>query len=104
MKSVSQIFEGNEHLMDLGPVEELIEYTQELEGMVFENKMEEPYNKEHIYISMLQDILTSCLEMEENNLLHERWPDIYKKTDAEDLVKNLKDYIIDMNRTSRLGL
>jgi hypothetical protein len=42
--------------------------------------------------------------MEENNLLHERWPDIYKKTDAEDLVKNLKDYIIDMNRTSKLGL
>jgi hypothetical protein len=53
---------------------------------------------------MLQDILTSCLEMEENNLLHERWPEIYKKPDAEDLVKNLKDYIIDMNRTSKLGL
>jgi hypothetical protein len=42
--------------------------------------------------------------MEENNLLHERWPEIYKKPDAEDLVKNLKDYIIDMNRTSKLGL
>lgn len=104
MKSVSQIFQGNEHLMDLSPVEELIEYTQELEGMVFEYKIEESTNKEHIYISMLQDILNSCLEMEENNLLHQRWPDIYKKTDAEDLVKNLKDYIIDMNRTSKLGL
>jgi hypothetical protein len=46
MKSVSQIFKGNEHLMDLGPVEELIEYTQELEGMVFENKMEESSNKD----------------------------------------------------------
>jgi hypothetical protein len=104
MKSVSQIFQGNEHLMDLSPVEELIEYTQELEGIVFEYKIEESSNKEHIYISMLQDILNSCLEMEENNLLHQRWPDIYKKTDAEDLVKNLKDYIIDMNRTSKLGL
>jgi hypothetical protein len=104
MKSVSQIFQGNEHLMDLSPVEELIEYTQELEGMVFEYKIEESSNKEHIYISMLQDILNSCLEMEENNLLHQRWPDIYKKPDAEDLVKNLKDYIIDMNRTSKLGL
>jgi hypothetical protein len=40
--------------MDLSPVAELIEYTQELEGMVLENKMEESYNKEHIYISMLQ--------------------------------------------------
>ena len=81
MKSVSQIFQGNEHLMDLSPVEELIEYTQELEGMVFEYKIEESSNKEHIYISMLQDILNSCLEMEENNLLHQRWPDIYKKPD-----------------------
>lgn len=90
--------------MDIPQVEELIEYARELEGMVFENKMEESSSKEHIYISMLQDILTSCLEMEENNLLHKRWPDIYKKTDAEDLVKNLKDYIIDMNRTSNLGL
>jgi hypothetical protein len=104
MKSVDEIFKNNYHLMDIPQVEELIEYTRELEGMVFENKMEKSYNKEHIYISMLQDILNSCLEMEENNLLHERWPDIYKKTDAEDLVKNLKDYIIDMNRTSRLGL
>jgi len=104
MRSIYEIFKSNEHLMDLSPVEELIEYTRELEGMVLENKMEESYDKEHIYISMLQDILTSCLEMEENNLLHERWPDIYKKTDAEDLVKNLKDYIIDMNRTSKLGL
>jgi len=34
MKSISQIFKGNEHLMDLSPVEELIDYTQELEGQV----------------------------------------------------------------------
>ena len=38
MKSISQIFKGNEHLMDLQPVEELIEYTQELEGQVLEKK------------------------------------------------------------------
>ena len=38
MKSISQIFQGNEHLMDLSPVEELIEYVQELEGQVFEKK------------------------------------------------------------------
>ena len=38
MKNISQIFQGNEHLMDLSPVEELIDYTQELEGQLLERK------------------------------------------------------------------
>jgi len=37
MKSINQIFRDNEHLMDLGPVEELIEYCRELEDEVVEN-------------------------------------------------------------------
>ena len=30
MKSITQIFQGNEHLMDLDPVEELIDYCSDL--------------------------------------------------------------------------
>ena len=41
MKSINQIFKGNKHLMDLDPVQELIEYTQELEGQVLERKVED---------------------------------------------------------------
>ena len=67
MKSVSQIFQGNEHLMDLPPVEELIDYVQELEAKVFEFDMED--NKEQIFKSILQDILNSCQEFEENKIL-----------------------------------
>ena len=62
MKSISQIFKGNEHLMDLQPVEELIEYTQDLEGQVMERKVEDTYDKEHMLKSMLSDILDSCRE------------------------------------------
>lgn len=102
MKSISQIFQGNEHLLDLDPVEELIDYVRELEGRVFESDMED--NKEQIFKSILQDILNSCQEFEENKILEERYPELYKKVDAETLVKNLLNYILEMNRTSNLGL
>jgi len=104
MKSISQIFKGNEHLMDLSPVEELIEYTQELEGQVLEKKVEDNYDKKHMLKSMLSDILSSCREYEENKILEERYPELYQKVDADSLVKNLKDYILDMNFMNNLGL
>lgn len=104
MKSISQIFKGNEHLMDLGPVEELIEYTQELEGQVLERKVEDSYDKEHMLKSMLSDILASCREYEENKILQDRYPDLYKSIDADTLVKNLMAYILDMNRKNDLRI
>lgn len=97
MKSISQIFKGNEHLMDLQPVEELIEYTQDLEGLVMERKVEDNYDKEHMLKSMLSDILSSCREYEENKILEDRYPELYEKVDADSLVRNLMDYIISMN-------
>ena len=104
MKSISQIFKGNEHLMDLDPVEELIEYTQELEGQVMETKVIDSYDKEHILKSMLSDILSSCREYEENKLLQERYPDQYEKIDSDNLVTSLMGYIMEMNVKNKLGL
>jgi len=104
VKNITQIFKDNYHLMDIPQVEELIEYTRELEGQVFENKLEEVNDKEDILKSMIQDILTSCNELIENQLLNERYPELYKKPDADSLIKNLKDYILDMNRVNKLGL
>jgi hypothetical protein len=88
--------------MDLHPVEELIDYVQELEGKVFESDMQ--INKEQIFKSILQDILNSCQEFEENKILEERYPELYKKVDADTLVKNLLNYILEMNRVSNLGI
>ena len=104
MKSISQIFRDNEHLMDLEPVEELIDYTRELEEIVLQREIEDSYDKEHILRSMLLDILTSCRDMEETNQLAERYPDMYEKCDSESLVKNLKIYIMDMNSKNNLML
>ena len=104
MKNISQIFQGNEHLMDLSPVEELIDYTQELEGQLLERKIEDTYDKEHILKTMLSDILASCEEYEENKILKDRYPELYKKIDADSLVKNLMEYIISMNVKNNLRL
>ena len=104
MKNIRQIFKGNEHLMDLSPVEELIDYTQELEGQTLERKVEDNYDKEHMLKSMLSDILSSCREYEENKILEDRYPELYKKVDADSLVSNLMDYIISMNAKNDLRL
>ena len=104
MKSISQIFQGNEHLMDLEPVEELIDYCRNLEGQVLERKVEDTYDKEHMLKSMLSDILSSCREYEENKILQDRYPELYQKVDADSLVKNLMQYITSMNVKNNLRL
>ena len=104
MKNIRQIFKGNEHLTGFGPVEELIEYCQELEGQILERKVEDNYDKEHMLKSMLQDILTSCRDMEDTNQLADRYPGMYEKCDSESLVKNLKIYIMDMNYKNDLRI
>ena len=90
--------------MDLTPVQVLIEYTQELEGQILEIKINDNYNKEHMLKSMLSDILNSCREYEENKILQDRYPELYKNIDADTLVKNLMAYILDIKRKNNLEL
>jgi hypothetical protein len=104
MKNIKQLFRRNPGLLDKPEVKELIIYIQELEGEIFEKKIEDNYDKEHMLKSMLSDILTSCREYEENKLLQDRYPELYEKVDADSLVKNLMDYIITMNAKNDLRL
>jgi hypothetical protein len=90
--------------MDEPEVQELVDYTRELEEMVLQRKIEDSYDKEHMLKTMLSDILTSCRDMEETNQLAERYPDIYEKCDSESLVKNLKIYIMSMVSKNNLRL
>ena len=53
---------------------------------------------------MLSDILSSCREYEENKILQDRYPELYKNIDADTLVKNLMAYIISMNIKNDLRL
>ena len=104
MKNIKQLFRGNLDLLEKPEVQELIEYTQELEGQLLERKIEDSYDKEHMLKLMLSDILTSCREYEENKILEDRYPELYEKVDADSLVSNLMDYIISMNAKNDLRL
>jgi hypothetical protein len=104
MINIKDLFKKRPDLLAELEVKKLIEHTKELEGEIFEKKIEETYNKEHILKSMLSDILTSCREHEENKLLQDRYPELYEKVDADALVKNLMDYILSMNTKNDLRL
>lgn len=104
MKNINQIFKNNTSLMDHPEVGELIKYCRELEGKVVERNIDDTYDKEHMLKTMLSDILTSCKEYEENKILQDRYPKLYQKIDADDLVKNLMNYIITMSSKNNLKL
>jgi hypothetical protein len=104
MINIKQLFRRNPGLLDKSEVKELIIYIQELEGEIFEKKIEDNYDKEHMLKSMLSDILSSCREYEENKLLQDRYPELYEKVDADSLVRNLMDYIISMNAKNDLRI
>ena len=104
MKNINQLFRKRTDLLNNEEVQKLIEYTQDLEGKVLERKVEDTYNKEHLLKTMLSDILSSCKEYEENKILQDRYPELYKKIDADDLVKNLLEYITSINAKNNLKL
>ena len=104
MKNIKQLFRRQPDLLEKPEVQELIEYTQELEGQVMERKVDDTYDKEHMLKSMLSDILSSCREYEENKILQDRYPELYKNIDADTLVKNLMAYILSMNIKNNLRL
>jgi hypothetical protein len=104
MINIKDLFKKRPDLLAELEVKKLIEYTQELEGRIFEKNIEDNYDKEHMLKSMLSDIIASCREYEENKLLQDRYPELYQKVDADSLVKNLMAYILDMNYKNNLGI
>ncbi len=92
MKSISQLFKGNEHLMDLSPVEELIDYTQELEDQVVENS--QVIDQTVVLKQLISEIKQSCSSMIEEDEKHRRWPNDFEEVDFKNAIKNLKEYII----------
>lgn len=103
MKSISQIFQGNEHLMDLGPVEELIDYCYDLEGQVLERKIDDTYNKEEIYLQILKDIYESCNQTLEDQKISDRFKEI-PPVDFKNAIMNLKIYLESVQRLYRFDL
>lgn len=103
MKSITQIFQGNEHLMDLEPVEELIDYCLDLEGQVLERKIEDTYDKEETYFQILKDIYESCNQTLEDQKTSDRFKEI-PPVDFKMAIINLKKYLESVQRLYRFDL
>ncbi len=103
MKSIGQIFRNNRDLLDNPEVQELIEYAQELEGLVMDKKIEDNYDKEHVLMSMLRDIvkgIDDTIKDDEESIRFNEIP----RVDYEQSVKNLRDYIRNMCFENRINL
>ena len=92
MKNINQIFKNNKSLIDHPEVQNLIEYCVELEGQVLENKIDNTYNKEEIYLQILKDIYNSCCDTLTDNELAQRFKE-QPKINFEQSVINLKKYM-----------
>jgi hypothetical protein len=95
MINIKDLFKKRPDLLAELEVKKLIEHTKELEGEIFEKKIEKNYDKNHMLKSMLQDILSSCKEYEENKILEERYPELYKKVEDEKGEIILEEYTLD---------
>jgi len=91
MKSINQIFKGNEHLMDLNTVEELIDYCMELEDKVVENN--QVNDQTAILKQLISEISKSCNDLLEEDEKGERWGNDFERVDFKESIINLKNYI-----------
>ena len=92
MRSINQIFKGNEHLMDLEPVDSLIDYCKDLEDEVVECAQK---NDQTIILKQLiSEISKSCFELLEDDKKYERWSNDFEKIDFKESIVNLREYII----------
>ena len=105
MKSISQIFRNNRELLDTPEVQELAEYTRELEGLVMDKKIEDNYDKEDILLGIIRDIYSSCKDTLEQDELHQRFPsEVEPIADYKETIVNLKRFISHMCWENRINL
>jgi hypothetical protein len=102
MRSINQIFKGNEHLMDLEPVDSLINYCRELEDEVVENKQKS--DQTIILKQLISEINKSCFELLEDDKKSERWSNDFEKIDFKESIVNLREYIIKYCLDNKINL
>jgi hypothetical protein len=99
MKDITLIFSKNKELMTQPEVEELIEYTRELEGLVLENQLDKQYSKETILLEFLKEINSSCNTLIKTQRENERFrfDDVDFKEAIYGLNNNVKQFFKDNN-------
>lgn len=92
MKSINNIFKNNKDLLDIPEVNELVEYTREIEGELINNKFDNNYNKEDILLMMIGDIKNGILQTLKDDEESIRFNEI-PRVDFKESIINLRSYI-----------
>lgn len=85
MKSVKTIFKYNKSLLEEPEVQELIDYCEELQAELIEIKQDEQFSNEIIFSEMVREIRDGCDEILNSQ----------EEIDYKEMVKNLKNYVLD---------
>ena len=103
MKSINQIFKNKKSLLEEKEVQELIEYCRELEGEVMDQNIGKDYNKEHVYIHILKDIMFSLREIKKQEQENQSLG-IHEEIDHKACIENLYDYMMDAIEKNKIKL
>ncbi|WP_026977236.1 hypothetical protein [Flavobacterium tegetincola] len=102
MKNKLEIFKNAKLLLDEPEVQQLLAYCESLEDDLVEFKFEKSNNKELIMLDMLKEVVKSCAEIQKLEMEHERFG--YALPDYSESIRNLRNYIFEMNRINKLRL
>jgi hypothetical protein len=100
---IESIFSEDKELMEHPSVTKLIEYIQELEGVIMETRIGDSYSKETILKDMVMEIYKDTSHLLKRDEENERFR--FKETiNYKKAIISLKNYIFEMNEGYNLKL
>ena len=97
MKTISQIFENDKHILDNSAVQELINYCYDLEDQVIENKQNVDSSFEDKLAILINEIYDSIKQILLDDKEAERFNEI-DNVDFKESMINLKKYLDEFSR------
>ena len=104
MKSINQIFESNKELMKEPEVQELIEYSKELEDQVGESSQNKTVSKEKEMGELIKEIHQSCVDDLKTDADNKRWPELGPRVDFTNSIALLKKYLVNRAKDNKFRL
>jgi len=102
MKSINQIFKNNPQLMDISEVSELIEYCNDLEGQIIENKQNKQFSFEDKLTELVRDIYIGVKDVDKQKEEHIRFN--FESPNYEACIDNLKRYLLNFSKDNNFRL
>jgi len=102
MKNKLEIFKKAQELLDEPEVQELLDYCEKLEDELIDLKFEKDKNKQLIMLDMIKEVLKGCNATEKEQAEHDRFG--YDAPNYQEIISNLKRYILDQCRDNQIYL